>query len=416
MLPTRNDGMTTHLNLQNDFPILQRQINGKRLVYLDSTASSLKPQAVIDAVSAYYSQYSANIFRGIYTISEEATQAYEAARATVAGFIHASQVKEIIFVRNATEAMNLVAATWGRQTIRKNDEIITGVMEHHANIVPWQLLAQEKGAKLLFADLTTSAGEEQLYQLISSRTKLVAITHISNVLGIINPIARMVAEIKKRNPACSVLVDGAQSVPHQPVDVQSLGCDFLAFSGHKMLGPTGIGVLWGKYSLLESMPPYQTGGEMIRHVSLEKTTFQDPPHRFEAGTPHIAGAIGLAAAVEYLQSVGMDTVRNHEKELVRYAFAALGNIPGLQIYGPDDPETRAGVIAFTVDTIHPHDLAQILDRDNICIRSGSHCAMPLHTHLGVTATARASFYIYTTTEDIDELVAGIKKAGKILKG
>lgn len=406
--------MNTFATLHQDFPILQRKIQGKRLVYLDSTASTLKPQSVIDAMNRYYTQYSANIFRGIYQLSEEATDAYEQARKNVAAFIHAPDPKEIVFVRNATEGINLVAATWARHNIQEGDEIITGVMEHHANIVPWQIVAQEKRATVWYADLMTPEGVDQLYSRISKKTKIVALTHVSNVLGIITPIKQITAEVKKRNPACIIMVDAAQSVPHQAIDVSEMGCDFLVFSGHKMLGPTGIGVLWGRYPLLEAMPVYQTGGEMIRSVTLEKATFEAPPHKYEAGTPHIAGAIGLGAAVDYLQALGMDAVRRHEQELVSYAMNALKGIDGLTIYGPQDPTQRAGVVSFTVEKTHPHDLAQLLDRQNICIRSGNHCAMPLHTHLGVAATARASFYIYNKKEDIDALVEGIEKARQIL--
>lgn len=407
--------MVSISTIKKDFPILARQIHGKRFVYLDSTASSLKPLQVIDAMEGYYKNYSANIFRGVYQISEEATAAYEGARKKIAQFIHSSDQREVVFVRNATEAINMVAATWGRSTLTPGDEIVTGIIEHHANVVPWQQIAGEKGATVRFADLTAGDPIQAVTALISSKTKLLAITHISNVLGLIVPVKQIIQTVKRKNPSCLVLIDAAQSVPHRPVNVQDLGCDFLVFSGHKMLGPTGIGVLWGKYELLTTMPPYQTGGEMIQEVSVQGTTFKDPPYKFEAGTPHIAGAIGLGAAVDYLTAIGMEAVRDHEQVLTEYALRHLGALGYVKIFGPAQSEERAGVISFSLNGIHPHDLAQILDRDNICIRSGHHCAMPLHTHLGVSATARASFSIYNTKEDIDALIEGIEKARKIFK-
>ncbi len=402
--------------IRHDFPILKTSENGKPLVYLDSTASSLKPTHVIDAMEGYYKNFSANIFRGVYRISEEATAAYEGARKKIGQFINANDQREIVFVRNATEAINLVAASWGRQSIGSGDEILTGIIEHHANIVPWQQIAAEKGAMVQYADLSGAKDPiHAVVSLITAKTKLLAITHVSNVLGNIVPVKEIIQAVKKKNPSCVVLVDAAQSVPHRAMDVRDIGCDFLVFSGHKMLGPTGIGVLWGRYDLLCEMPPYQTGGEMIGAVSIHGSTFKYPPHRFEAGTPHIAGAIGLGAAADYLSGIGMEKIQAHEAELVRYALEQLHHHEDITIYGPGRTQERSGVISFVLKGVHPHDLAQILDRDNICIRSGHHCAMPLHTHLGVTATARASFYIYTTPHDIDTFMEGIEKARKVFQ-
>lgn len=404
-------------HIKKDFPIFNRFINGKPIVYLDSTASTLKPQSVIDAVNTYYTKYCVNIFRGIYKLSEEATFAYENARNTIANFIGTKNPSEVIFVRNATEALNLVAYSWGRVNITQDCEIVSSVMEHHANFVPWQQLALETGAVLKCIDIKDDGTVDikQIEKTVTHRTKLLALTYVSNVLGTINPIKDIIKTIKKRNPKIKIIIDGAQAVPHMKVDVRNLGCDFFAFSGHKMLGPTGVGVLWGKYELLDSMLPFQMGGDMIKEVYLDKTTFKSPPHKFEAGTPHIAGAIGLAAAVDYLESLGMENVRQHEEELVKYALGMLSQLGNISIYGPLDPKIRGGVIAFNMKGLHPHDVAQILDEENICIRSGHHCAMPLHTRLGVGASSRASFYVYTTKDDIDALVKGLKKANSIFK-
>lgn len=401
--------------IKSDFPIFKRKFNGKPIVYLDSTASSLKPQKVIDSVNEYYTKYSVNIFRGVYTISEEATEKYEEARVKVAAFIGAKNPNEIVFVRNATEAINLVMSTWGRSNIEAKDEIISTVMEHHANIVTWQELAKEKGATLKFLDFDRDGYLDlaQLPKLITRKTKLLALTSVSNVLGTINPVKDIIKTAKKINPEIKVLVDGAQAIPHMPVDVENLGCDFFAFSGHKMLGPTGIGVLWGKYELLEAMPPYQFGGEMIQTVYLAKTTFKNPPYKFEAGTPHIAGVMGLGAAIDYLSALGMEDIRLHEKELVAYGLKRLEELNGVTVYGPKDSGKKGGVIAFTVFGIHPHDVAQVLNDDNICIRSGHHCAMPLHIRMNLTATCRASLYVYNTKEDIDALITGLHKTQKL---
>lgn len=402
-------------SVKKDFPLFKRLINGKPIIFLDSTASSIKPQPVIDAINDYYTKFSVNIFRGVYTLSEEATIRYEEARKDVAIFIGAKNPSEIIFVKNATEAMNLVASSWGRLNVKEGDEIISTVMEHHSNIVPWQEIAKEKGANVTYLDITPDGylDTRNLDTLITKRTVMVSLTHVSNVLGTINPIRQLVKKIKTLNPKTLVLIDAAQSVPHMNVDVNNLGCDFLAFSGHKMLGPTGIGVLWGRYDLLCAMPPYQFGGDMIKEVHLYGTTFKEPPHKFEAGTPHISGVIGLGAACKYLKGIGMGNVRNHEKEITRYTLSGLSTIKNLTAYGPKDSNDKGGVIAFSLKGIHPHDLASILNDDNICVRSGHHCAMPLHEKLGLPATTRASFYIYNDEKDAEALVDGINKAKKI---
>lgn len=389
-----------------DFPLLKRNINGKRIVYLDSTATSLKPQAVIDKENEYYTRYSANIFRGIYTISEEATAEYENVREKIAHFIHAPSCDEIVFTRNASESINLVAAGIGK-TLESGDELVVTIMEHHSNFVPWQQRAINKGAtfKVLYKI-------EELEQLITPKTKVLAITAVSNVLGLINPINQISQIVKRINPHCLVLVDAAQAAPHMPIDVRSWGADFVAFSSHKMLGPTGVGVLWGKMELLETLPPYQYGGEMIREVHVDKTIFAKPPHKFEAGTPHIAGVIGFGAAIDYLEKLGMDNVRAHEVEITAYATKLLKRLGNVSIYGPQD---RGGVIAFTMNGVHAHDIAQILDEDNVCIRAGHHCAMPLHEYLKISATARASFYIYSSKGDVDALIAGLEKVKQLFK-
>lgn len=409
--------MTDFSRLIADFPNLKRKINGKRLIYLDSTASTLKPQAVIDVVTGYYSNYSVNIFRGLYKLSEEATQKYEEAREKTARFINAKSSSEVIFVRNATEALNLVAHSWGRKFITAGTEMISTVMEHHANLVTWQQLAKDAEAIVKFADIDSEGKIEtkSIVDMVNSKTKLLAITLVSNVLGTINPVKEMISQVKEKNPGIIVVVDGAQAVPHMKVDVQDLGCDFFAFSGHKMLAPTGIGVLWGKLPLLEEMNPYQLGGDMIKEVYLEKTTFQSPPHKFEAGTPHIAGAIGLGAAIDYLNDIGMENIRQHEIELTSYAMEKMKNIGGITIFGPLESENRGGVIAFSLKNVHSHDVAQVLDDDNICVRSGHHCAMPLHTRLKIAASTRASFYIYNTRQDIDALIAGLLRVKGIFK-
>ncbi len=404
-------------NIRKDFPQFNRSINGKPIIYLDSTATSLKPHAVIKKIEEYYTQYTANIFRGIYKTSEEATQEYEHARGKIAQFIGAPNVEEVIFTRNASESINLVAYSWGKAHIKKDDEIVVTIMEHHSNFVPWQQLAMEKEAKIMIwnSDSSGLLYMADLDTIITRRTKLLAIASVSNVLGTINPIKEIIQKVKTINPQCVVLVDAAQSVPHMKTNVADMGADFVVFSSHKMLGPTGVGVLWGKSELLDSMPPFQYGGEMIEEVRRDKTLFKKSPHKFEAGTPHIAGVIGLGAAVDYLTALGMDTVRKHEEEMVAYALARLKEISGLTVYGPINPKQKAGVVSFTMKSVHAHDIAQILDEDNICIRSGNHCAMPLHAYMDIAASARASFYVYTTKKDIDALIEGLEKVQRIFK-
>jgi len=401
--------------IRRDFPILSREVNGYPLVFLDNAATTQKPRVVIQAMTDYYERYNANIHRGVYTISEEATAAYEGARARVAAFLNAKNPKEVIFVRNATEAMNLVAQTWGRVNIKAGDAILLTVMEHHSNLVPWQLIAKEKGARLEFLDID-SRGRlilDDLEKKLSQGVKLVGITQMSNVLGTVNPVREIAA--KAHQYGAVVLVDGAQGVPHVGVDVQALDCDFLAFSGHKMCGPTGIGVLYGKRALLEAMPPFMGGGDMIRVVRLHEATWNDLPWKFEAGTPAIMEGIVMGTAVDYIKNIGFDFIRHHEWEIVRYTMERLEEIPDVTVYGPA-AELRGGVVSFNVGDIHPHDMASILDRYGICIRAGHHCAQPLMERLGVVATCRASFYFYNCLEEVDRLIEGIYKAQAIFKG
>jgi cysteine desulfurase/selenocysteine lyase len=401
-------------DVRKDFPIFSVLQDGSPLIYLDSTATSLKPQQVIDAEREYYEKYTANVFRGIYRISEKATETYENARAKISAFIHAGN-EEIIFTRNTTESLNLIMYAWGKQNLEKGDEIVTTIMEHHSNFVPWQQIAKEKGCILKIVGLMPSyeLNYEQLKHFITRRTKLLTITAMSNVLGTIIDIPRVTAIAKSINPAIVVVVDGAQSVPHMSVDVGRLGIDFLAFSGHKMLGPTGIGVLWGRKEILETMQPFLYGGDMIREVRIDETIFNSLPHKFEAGTPHIAGAIGLGAAVSYLSGLGMENVRNHEIKVTEYAMKKLDAIKSLTMYGPRDASKKGGVISFRLDGIHPHDIAQILDQDNVCVRVGFHCAQPLHDTFIGGPTVRASFYVYTEESDIDMLVSGLLHVQKI---
>lgn len=400
--------------IRADFPILGRQVHGKRLVFLDSAASSQKPRQVIEVMDEYYRHSHANVHRGVYALSEEATDLYEAARKKVARFIGAKSTREIIWTRNATEAINLVAYSWGRVNVHQGDEIITTEMEHHANLVPWQLLAKERGARLRYVHVANGGvlKLDELDGLLTPRTKLVAVSHMSNVLGTINPVEEIIKRAHAVGALC--LVDGAQSVPHLPVNVQELNCDFMVFSGHKMCGPTGIGVLWGRRDILESMPPFLAGGEMIRRVTLDGAEWNDLPYKFEAGTPAIAEAIGLGVAVDYMAGLGMEAVRVHEKQIVAYAMERLSEVPGLRLYGPTDPEHRGGLATFTLEGIHPHDLATILDAEGIAVRAGHHCAMPLHLKLGLPASTRASFYIYTLPEEIDILVEALYRAKQIM--
>jgi cysteine desulfurase/selenocysteine lyase len=396
--------------IREDFPILKRQVHGKRLVYLDSGASSQKPTQVLEAMDRYYQTSHANVNRGVYVLSEEATEAMEQARHKVARFIRAKSAKQIIFTRNTTESINLVAYSWGNANIHAGDVLLLTEMEHHANLVPWQLLAARTGARLEFVPVTDDGLLDQTeYTRLLEQThpKLVAFTAMSNVLGTITPAKAMIAQAHAAGAV--VLLDGAQSVPHLPTDVQDLDCDFLAFSGHKMLGPTGIGVLYGRRELLEAMPPFLTGGDMIREVHLRTATWNDLPYKFEAGTPAIAESVGLAAAVDYLNALGMEFVQHHEREMTGYALGRLSAVEGLTIYGPPAAQ-RGGVVSFTLGDIHPHDLAQILDNEGVCVRAGNHCAQPLIEKLGLPATARASFYIYTLPEEIDALAEALEKA------
>ena len=389
-----------------DFPILAREVRGKRLVYLDSAASTQKPQVVIDAVSRFYSEDYSNVHRGVHYLSQRATDLYEDARGTVREFLNAERDEEIIFVRGATEAINLVAQTYGRSKLGPGDEIIVSAIEHHANIVPWQMICQEKGATLRVIPMDEH-GElrlEMFEPMLSERTKLVSIVHVSNALGTVNPV-REIIDIAHRH-GVPVLVDGAQSVQHLPVDVRALDCDFFTFSGHKIYGPTGIGVLYGKKVLLDDMPPYQGGGDMILSVSFERTVYNDVPFKFEAGTPDIAGAIGLAAALRYLRSHDITAVAAHESELLRYATERLETITALRIIGT--AREKASVISFTLCAVHPHDIGTILDQHGIAVRAGHHCAQPVMQHFGIPATARASFAMYNTIEDVDALVHGIQ--------
>lgn len=401
--------------IRSDFPILKRLINGKPLVYLDNAATTQKPNVVIDALVDYYTNHNANIHRGIHTLAEEATAMYEGAREKIAGFIGAKSNKEIIFVRNSTEAINLVAYSWGRTVLKAGDEIILSESEHHSNLIPWQILAKEKGVKLLFIPILKDGFLDLGYfkKVLTKRVKLVSLVHISNVLGTINPVKEMGK--LSHEVGAKLLVDAAQSIPRMRIDVDELGCDFLVASGHKMLGPTGIGFLYGKEEMLNKLPPFLGGGDMIREVYLDHSIWNELPWKFEAGTPNIADAIALGVAVDYLSKMGMENVFNHEKTLTEYALSKLSDVKNLIIYGPKTTENKSGVISFTVKGIHPHDIAQILDKEGIAVRSGFHCAMPLHQKLEVPATCRASFYIYNTKEDIDKLVLGIEKAKNIFK-
>ena len=395
--------------IRADFPILDQQVHGKPLIYLDNAATSQKPQQVIDALARYYRQDNANVHRGIHALAERATAAYEQARLKVARFVNASSASEIVFTRNATEAINLVANAWGRAHLRPDDEVLITQMEHHANIVPWQLVTQATGATLRYVPVT-AAGElnfEALDDLLSERTRVFAFTAMSNVLGTINPVAELTA--KARAVGAITVVDGAQSVPHLPTDVQALDVDFLAFSGHKMLGPTGVGALYGKRALLEAMPPFMGGGEMIREVFMDHSTWEDAPLKFEAGTPAIAEAIAFGAAVDYLTALGMDWVHEHEQAITRYAWQRLSAIEGLRIMGPG-PERRGGLLAFTLADVHPHDVAAVLDMQGVAVRAGHHCAQPIHDRYGIPATSRASFYIYNTRAEVDALAAGLERA------
>jgi len=397
--------------VRRDFPILREKVYGKPLVYLDNAATSQKPQLVIETLQKYYGLENANIHRGIHFLSERATQAFEDARAKVRGFLNAAESREIIFVRGTTEGINLVAQSYGRRFIGEEDEIILSAMEHHSNIVPWQILCEQVGAKLRIIPMNDD-GElliDEYERLLSDRTKLVAVTHLSNALGTITPIKQII-QIAHRH-GVPVLVDGAQAVPHLEVDVRDLDCDFYAFSGHKLYGPTGVGVLYGRASLLDAMPPYQGGGDMIRSVTFEKTLYNVLPYKFEAGTPNIAGGIGLGAAIDYLSQVGLDLVAAYERELLDYATDAVSTITGVQIIGT--AKDKAGVLSFVLDGVHAHDIGTILDQEGIAIRTGHHCAMPVMQRFGVSATARASLAFYNTREEVDALVGAIHKVKRV---
>jgi cysteine desulfurase/selenocysteine lyase len=394
-----------------DFPILRQTVHGKPLVYLDNAATTQKPQAVIDAICGFYSRDNANIHRGIHFLSERATENYEATRRKAQRFLNAADAREIIFVRGATEGINLVAQSFARPRLAPGDDLLITTMEHHSNIVPWQMVAEEKGARLRVAPIN-DRGElilEEFEQLLGPRTKLVAVMHISNALGTVNPVRRIVELAHARG--VPVLIDGAQAVPHAAVDVRELGCDFYVFSGHKVYGPTGIGVLYGKAALLEAMPPYQGGGDMISSVTFEKTLYNELPHKFEAGTPHIDGVIGLGAALDYVQAIGIDKIAAHEGEVLCYATGAVSAIPGVKIIGT--ARRKAGVLSFVIEGVHPHDAGTILDQEGIAVRAGHHCAQPVMARFGVAATTRASFALYNTAADVDALVRGIHKVKEV---
>jgi len=400
--------------IRKDFPVLDRQVNGNPLIYLDNAATSQKPAAVIESLKSYYERCNANIHRGIHALSEEATEAYESVREEVARFIGASEARSVVFTRNTTEAINVVAQSWGRANLLAGDEIVLTPMEHHSNLVPWQQLAQERQAKLVFLELTDDGllDLNSARRLIGSRTKIVCVTQMSNVLGTITPVKEL-AQLAHAQGAL-ILVDGAQGVPHLPTSVSELGCDFLAFSFHKMLGPTGVGVLWGRPELLEAMPPFLYGGDMISAVWRDRAKWNELPWKFEAGTPNIADVIAAGQALTYLQELGMDQVRAHEVELTGYALRRLQEIGDATIYGPLDAHQRGGVVSFNFAGVHPHDIGQILNESGIAIRAGHHCCQPLMRDLNVAGTARASFYIYNTREEVDRLLEALKEADKVM--
>jgi cysteine desulfurase / selenocysteine lyase len=396
--------------IRAEFPILHQRVNGHPLVYLDNAASTQKPRAVMEAMDRYYARDNANVHRGIHELSNRATEAYDGARRTVAEFFGIADLGELIWTRGTTESINLVAYAWGLENLRAGDEILLTLLEHHSNLVPWQIVAQRTGARLRFLDIDDQGRLDlsALDDLLTERTRLVSLTHVSNALGTVNPV-RQVAD-RAHAAGAVVVVDGAQSAPHLPVDVHALGCDFYAFSGHKMCGPTGIGGLWGRREVLEAMPPFHGGGDMIEFVELERSTYAPLPTRFEAGTPNIAGAVGMAAAADYLRGIGREAILAHERALLAYAVERLGEIPDLTVLGPRDLAERSGVVSFTLADVHPHDMATILDSEGVAIRAGHHCTQPLMKRLGVGSTARASFYLYNTPEDVDRLVDGLHRA------
>ena len=397
--------------IREDFPILHQEINGKPLVYLDNAATSQKPKSVIDTIEKYYRGYNSNIHRGVHTLSENATEAYESARIKVRDFINANSTKEIVFVRGATEAINLVAQSFGRNTLGSEDEIIITELEHHANIVPWQLLSQQTGAKLKYVPINDNGElvESEYKKLLNEKTRIVAVGHISNALGTINPIENMINLAHEYG--AKVLIDGAQATSHTSVDVKKLDCDFYVFSGHKLFGPTGIGVLYGKEDLLEKMPPYQGGGDMIKMVTMKETQYNELPHKFEAGTPNISGVIGLGAAIDYVNKIGLENIGNHEKQLLDYANQMASEITGLKFIGT--AKNKTSILSFTLDGIHPHDVGTILNNEGIAIRTGHHCAMPVMEYFQIPATSRASFSFYNTHAEVDVLIEGINKCSKV---
>ena len=397
--------------VRKDFPILHQMINGKPLIYLDNAATSQKPKNVIDAIETYYREYNSNIHRGVHTLSENATEIYESSRLKIKNFINANLTKEIVFVRGATEAINLVAQSLGRDSLNENDEIIITELEHHSNIVPWQLLSQQTGAKLKFIPINNKGEliEEEYKKLLNKKTRIVAVGHISNALGTINPIETIITMAHEYD--AKVLIDGAQAAPHTLIDVKKLDCDFYVFSGHKLFGPTGVGVLYGKKDLLEKMPPYQGGGDMIKMVSMKETQYNDLPYKFEAGTPNIAGVIGLGAAIDYVNKIGLENISQYENELLNYANQQASEITGLKFIGT--ARQKASILSFTLDGIHPHDVGTILNSEGIAIRTGHHCAMPVMEYFKIPATSRASFTFYNTHEEIDALIKAIEKCKKV---
>ena len=397
--------------IRKDFPILRQMINGKPLIYLDNAATSQKPESVLDAIETYYREYNSNIHRGVHTLSENATETYESSRLKIKNFINANSTKEIVFVRGATEAINLVAQSLGRDSLNENDEIIITELEHHSNIVPWQLLSQQTGAKLKFIPINNKGEliEEEYKKLLNKKTRIVAVGHISNALGTINPIETIITMAHEYD--AKVLIDGAQAAPHTLIDVKKLDCDFYVFSGHKLFGPTGVGVLYGKEALLEEMPPYQGGGDMIKTVTMMETQYNDLPYKFEAGTPNIAGVIGLGAAIDYVNEIGLENISTYENELLNYANQQASEITGLKFIGT--ARQKASILSFTLDGIHPHDVGTILNSEGIAIRTGHHCAMPVMEYFKIPATSRASFTFYNTHEEIDALIKAIEKCKKV---
>jgi cysteine desulfurase / selenocysteine lyase len=399
--------------VRDRFPLLRPDSTGNRIIYLDSAATAQRPDVVLEAIGKFYRTDNANVHRGIYDLSMRATERFEGSRAAISRFINAPDKAAVIWTRGTTEAINLVASTWGQENVGAGDEIVLTALEHHSNIVPWQLLAKRVGARIRYVDIDDQGRLrlDQYDEILSGKTRIVALNHVSNALGTINPVAEVVR--RARSVGARVLVDGAQAAPHLPVDVEATGCDFYAFSGHKMAGPMGIGALWARREILEEMPPYQGGGEMIETVLPDESTWAEVPHKFEAGTPNVGGAVGMAAAAAFLESLGRDAVRAHERDLVEYGLDRLRRIDGLRLFGPDDPEDRIAVFSFALAGIHPHDVATILDADGIAVRAGHHCAQPLMRRLGVPATTRASCYVYTSRDDLDRLADGLDKARRI---